>query len=124
MLLKKKQRNQQEINYSNIQTITIDELEQKVANKENFIALIASQTCYHCITFEPIANEVFQSKNKILYRLNITSMSEDEITRLRNYYPFTSTPTILSIKEGAVSTYIEGSQDESTFSSWVDNYSY
>lgn len=114
----------EEINYSNIQTITIDELEQKINNKDNFITIISSQTCYYCITFEPIANEVFKEKNKILYRLNITNMTQDETNRLREYYPFTSTPTILAIKEGAVSTLLEGLQDENSFSTWVDNNSY
>lgn len=108
-----------QIQYSNIKNITIDDFEIKIAEGENITALISSETCYFCVTFEPIANEVLKAQNQVAYRLDITSMSTEEVNRLRNYFAFTSTPTLLAIKNGAVAQATEGSLSTEEFTEWL-----
>ena len=112
-----------QIKYSNIENISIDDFEVKIAEGENITALISSETCYFCVTFEPIANDVLKEQNQVAYRLNITNMSTEEVNRLRNYYAFTSTPTLLSIKNGAVATATEGALSAEEFTEWLKNNS-
>ena len=50
-------------------------------------------------------------------------MSTEEVNSLRNYYAFTSTPTLLSIKNGAVATAIEGALSAEEFTEWLKNNS-
>lgn len=109
-----------EIEYSNIETITLAEFESKILEKEDFTVLIASSTCYPCITYEPIINEVYQEKNATIYRINISTLTENEITRFRTYYAFKLTPTIFTIKEGIAVAEKTGSSTKEELITWLD----
>ncbi len=110
-----------EIDYSNIKTITLAEFEKKILEKEDMTILIASTTCYPCITFEPIINEVFKKVDKTIYRINITALTEKENARFRTYYHYTSTPTIFTIKDGIVKAQSVGMLTEEELTTWVKN---
>ena len=53
-----------EIKYSNLETIAIDEFGVKVAEGENMLVLISSETCSFSITAEPVYNKVLLSEKK------------------------------------------------------------
>ncbi len=112
-----------EIKYSNLETISLDEFEAKVAEGEKMLALISSETCSFSITAEPVYNKVLLSEKKKMYRLDITLMNADETTRLRDFYPFTATPTVIAVKEGQVVSEVEGKLSDEEFRSWVKNNS-
>ena len=113
----------EEIKYSNIETITLSEFEKKILKKEDMIVLVASTTCYHSITFEPIINEVFKEKDAKIYRINIIAFNDKEEKRFREYYAFRSTPTIFTIENGYITSDIVGSMTKEEFKNWVnDNY--
>ena len=82
--------------------------------------LIASSTCYPCITFEPIINEVYKEKNSVIYRINISLLTENEINRFRTYYAFKVTPTIFTIKDGIVTSESTGVLSKDELISWID----
>lgn len=107
--------------YSNIQTITVKEFEEKAYNKENMFVMISSSTCYHCITFEPTVNKVFKSLNKTIYRIDVASTNQTEIDRFRTYYAFNVTPTIFVVKNGVVTNDTTGSIDEENLTKWVND---
>lgn len=109
-----------DIDYSNVINTTINDFEVKVAEGQDMLVLISSQTCYYCITFEPILNEVLVAKKDEAIRLNITRMSEAETKRLRTYYAFTSAPTLLVIKKGIVKAEASGYMNKEEFSKWYD----
>ncbi len=109
-----------DIKYENIETITLSDFEKKALNKEDMIVLVASTTCYSCITFEPVIDEVFNDLGKTIYRLNITSMSKDDVTRFRTYYAFKSTPTIFVIRDGIVVADVRGAMNEENLKRWLD----
>lgn len=113
--------NKDEIKYSNIETITLSTFEEKALKKEDMTVLIASTTCYHCITFEPIVNEVFKNADKKIYRIDIISLTDEEITRFRTYYSFTIAPTIFTIKNGIVTSEASGTMTKDELTTWVSN---
>lgn len=106
--------------YSNIINTNIDDFEVKVAEGKDMIVVISSDTCFYCVTFEPILNEVLVAKKGEAIRLNITNMNTKETDRLRNYYAFNAAPTLLYIENGEVVADFEGYMDKDTLSTWYD----
>ena len=88
--------------YEHIITIDLKKFETKAANKDEMIVLVASSSCGSCIQFEPDVEKVFAELNKNIYRIDIKSMTEEEINTFREYYAFTITPTIFVVKDGVV----------------------
>ena len=107
------------ITYPNIVNISLSEFEQKVLKKEKVNLLISKSTCSFCIEFEPVLNKVLDEQGKKVYRLNIYTMSKDEIDRFRGYYAFTKTPTIITIEDGILKSELVGSKNEETLKEWV-----
>jgi len=110
-----------ETEYTNIETISLTDFEKKAYNKENMVVLVASSTCYHCITYEPIINEVFKSLDRKIYRINITALTDDEVTRFRTYYAFQVTPTIFTIKDGIVTAESTGTMTNEELTNWLND---
>lgn len=111
----------EETEYSNIKTISLKELEDKLVNKENMSVLVASTNCYHCITFEPLLNEVFSENNKTIYRLNVINLSNEEMNRFRTYYSFTKTPTLFKVEDGYVTAELIGTATKEELTKWINN---
>ncbi len=107
--------------YSNLINTSIDDFEVKVAEGKKMLVLISSDTCYYCVTFEPILNEVLVSKKANAIRLNISNMNDLETKRLRSYYPFVAAPTLLFIVDGEVNADITGFMDKDSLITWYDN---
>lgn len=97
-----------DIDYTMIKTISLSDFEKKAYNKEDMMVLISSTSCYACIVFEPIMNTSLESLDKVVYRLNVSNMDEKERRQLRNYYGFTSTPTVFVVKDGVVTADLKG----------------
>ena len=106
--------------YEKLDNITLKAFEEKVLAKEDMLILIASNTCYHCATFEPIVNEVLQTRGKTIYRLDVAKLTSTEVDRFRTYYAFTVTPTIFYLKDGVVKAESTGSMTKEEFEKWVD----
>ena len=110
----------EEIEYSNIKTITLTEFERMILEKKEFTVLVASSTCYPCLTYEPIINEVYEERETTIYRINISMLTENEITRFRTYYAFKLTPTIFTIKDGIAAFEKTGSSTKEELIDWLD----
>ncbi len=108
-----------EIKYSNLKTITIDEFAVKIAEGEKMLVMISSETCSFSILAETDYNRVLSEEKRLMYRLDITAMTDEENSRLRNIYPYTATPTVLAVKDGSIVSEVEGTQTESEFRNWV-----
>ncbi len=110
----------EEIKYSNIETITLADFEKKVLEKEDMYVLISSTTCYACLTYEPVINETFEKLDKKVYRLDIVSLKQEEVTRFRTYYAFKKTPTIFTIKNGIATSETVGTMNQENLTKWVN----
>lgn len=109
----------EDIDYSNIQTLTLGEFEEKAYNKEDMIVIISSATCYTCLSFEPVLNEALQKQEKTIYRINITNFTTNEKERFRTYYAFRATPTMFKVKDGIVTADYMGRMTEEELSDWL-----
>lgn len=108
-------------NYKNIEDITLGQFEKKILTKEDMIVLVSSTTCYYCIEYEPIVDEVFKELDKTIYRINIISLTKEEETRFRTYYAYKKAPTIFTIKNGVVKKDIVGKKEKEELISWLNN---
>ena len=80
--------------------LKIDELREKIENKETFILLISQTTCSHCAEFKPRFKRVL-SKNKVTaYYIEKDLLSEDEEKELKTIANITGTPTTIFIVDG------------------------
>jgi len=106
--------------YEHIIRISLSEFEQKVLDKENMLILIASETCYACVTFEPIIEELFAELDKTIYEVDISQYSDDDISTFRTYYNFIKTPTIFYIEDGIVKTDVTSKMTKENLEIWLD----
>lgn len=107
--------------YEKIVMINVAEFEKKILNKEDIIVIVTEATCYFCLEYEPIVEEVLQEQEKTIYEIDITHLSTEEVTRFREYYAFTTMPTIFTVKDGVVKNELIGSQDKETLSEWLNS---
>ena len=105
--------------YKYIESITLGEFEKKVLTNEDMIVMVTSSTCLFCIEYEPIIDEVFKEQDGIIYRINITALTNEEIDRFRSYYAFKITPSIFTLKDGIVKQQLVGKQTKEVLTNWV-----
>ena len=103
-----------------IKEITLKQFENKIIKKENINVLVSSNTCYFCIQFEPIVEETLKDSGKTIYKVDVAKMSEEEVKQFREYYAFTITPTIFTVKDGIVTAEKLGSMDADTLTAWAN----
>lgn len=110
----------QKVEYSNIEEISLADFERKVFEKENMTILIASKSCYHCITFEPVVNEVCKDLDKNIYKIDIMELTDEENDIFRTYYAYKSAPTLFTIKDGVVKSDVTGTMTNENLKKWLN----
>ncbi len=108
-----------EEDYEHIETISLADLEKKIVDKEDMVVLIASTNCYYSAAYEPIVDEVFAENDKVAYRINVTTLSDDEAQRLASYYHVQHTPTIFSIKDGYITAELSRTTTKEDLDKWL-----
>lgn len=110
---------------SEVISITYDEYQNKISNKESFVLLLWQTGCGHCETFEPILNKVVDYYNIEVYSMNIGLLSDEQYSILKNKTFITGTPTTVVFKEGVTqSKKLIGSKDEQTIIDFLVRYDY
>lgn len=97
---------------SNLKNLSFSELNKKLDNKETFFFVIIQDGCQHCEKFVPVVEDVLNEYDLVGYKINITSLSEDDDDALFEMYGVNSTPTTIFIKDGkelSILQRIEGS---------------
>ena len=89
---------------SNVKTIKIDELREKINNKESFILVITQDGCAHCHAYLPTANKVGKQYNITFFNISQTNLSNEDATFLKNVANTSGTPTTVFIEEGEEKT--------------------
>ncbi len=80
--------------------IKMDELREKINNKESFILLISQTTCSHCAEYKPKFKKVL-AKNKVkAYYIEKDLLSEAEEGELKTIANISGTPTTVFIVNG------------------------
>lgn len=102
--------------YQGVVDLSMATLNEKIANKEDFIMVITQTTCSHCKAFLPILESVAKDYNVTFYDMNITNLQEDERNELSKIVNFTSTPTTIFFKNGeeeSTTTRLVGEKSQS-----------
>lgn len=90
--------------YSNVQKITVNELVQKINNKESFVLVLSQTGCSHCKQYLPELNRTLKEIQFTAYELNITDISIEEQTTLNKLINVSGTPTTVFYRDGVEST--------------------
>ncbi|HWO78309.1 MAG TPA: thioredoxin family protein [Bacillus sp. (in: firmicutes)] len=94
--------------YDNI--ILPDDLEEKLANKEDVTVYFFSPECVHCQATTPIIDPMTEDMGIDLVKYNILEFEQGW-----DDYAIEATPTIIHFKDGEEYKRITGAQDEKVF---------
>lgn len=105
-----------------IHDISLNEVVNKIEDKESFILYIKQTDCEHCKTFTPNFISVLSQNNIEAYSLNISNLSEDENTTYSELFDVEGTPTVLFFNDGNESLIrIEGEQTKAKIKSKIES---
>ncbi len=93
-------KNNKDEDNSNLVSITLSELEEKVENKETFILVITQKDCSHCAEYKPVLEKVLKDYNITAYELDEQEFTEEERGRLSAIATVSGTPNTVFITEG------------------------
>ena len=99
-----------------VTSISIDELKEKIDNKESFILVFTQDTCSHCKAYLPTLTKIGKEYNLTFYDLSTTNLSDEDKNYVRSIANYTGTPTTIFIENGEeknTTTRIEGNVSES-----------
>ena len=85
---------------SNVEKIDINQLKEKIDNKDSFILVITQDSCSHCKAFLPVINKIGRDYNITFYDISRTGLSEEDSTYLKNLANTSGTPTTVFIVDG------------------------
>ena len=104
-----------------IKDISLNEVVDKIDNKDSFILYIKQTDCEHCKSFTPNFISVLSQNNIKAYSLNISNLSEEENTTYSELFDVEGTPTVLFFDKGNESLIrIEGEQTKSKIKSKIE----
>lgn len=84
--------------------ISVDEIMEKIENKEDVLLLISQTTCTHCISYKPKLEEVANEHKVEIYYIDVDLLSEEESTELKSKVNYSSTPVTVFLKNGEETT--------------------
>lgn len=80
--------------------ISYDEFKEKIENKETFFVEIMQDSCSYCQLFTPKLEEVLTEYKITGYKLNISTMSEEEYNEFSLAFGKDGTPTTIFLTDG------------------------
>ena len=86
--------------YKNLISLSLDELEEKVANKDTFILVITQKDCAHCAEYKPILEKVLEDYDITAYEIDEQEFTEEERGRLQAIANVSGTPNTIFITNG------------------------
>lgn len=86
-------------------TISYEELNKKIENKETFALFIGRETCSACSLFKEVLNQNANNhKGVVFYYIDLDSVTDEEDAKLSTKYDSSRTPTTYIIIEGNTPT--------------------
>lgn len=86
--------------YSHIILIDYNTFMEKITQKESFILTVTQTTCSHCHEFKPILNKVMKENNLIAYELDLLTLTQEELNKVKDFINISGTPTTLFYENG------------------------
>lgn len=89
--------------------ISYSELQNKVANKENFVLFIGRNTCSACSMYKEILNSKFAKEHKdvTIYYIDMDKLADGESATFNSTYDYSVTPTTVVLTNGKVQSNLD-----------------
>lgn len=92
-------------NESKLIELNIEDIIEKVNNKESFVLCISQTTCSHCASYKPKLDKISKEYDIEIFYIDIDKYGEDGESELKKYISFDgSTPVTAFIKNGEETT--------------------
>lgn len=86
-----------------LKELSVNEIKNKISNKEDFILLISQSTCSHCISYIPKLEQLVKEKQTNIYYISVDLLSNKDRDEINNIIDYDGTPTTIF--------YIKGKED-------------
>jgi len=94
--------------------LDLDDVIEKVDNKETFVLLLSQTTCSHCMAYKPKLQEVANKYEIMVFYLEVDLLSDDEKKELKKYFSYEGTPTTIFVINGEEKTAANRINGEAT----------
>lgn len=84
--------------------INMQQLEEKINNKDTFILVMTQTGCVHCQSYLPTIKKVSREYGVTFYVLNRAKLSKEEYNRLKDIANISGTPATIFIVDGEEKT--------------------
>ena len=84
--------------------INMQQLEEKINNKDTFILVMTQTGCVHCQSYLPTIKKVSREYGVTFYVLNRAKLSKEEYNRLKDIANISVTPVTIFIVDGEEKT--------------------
>ena len=84
--------------------INMQQLEEKINNKDTFILVMTQTGCVHCQSYLPTIKKVSREYGVTFYVLNRAKLSKEEYNRLKDIANISGTPSTIFIVDGEEKT--------------------
>ena len=84
--------------------INMQQLEEKINNKDTFIIVMTQTGCIHCQSYLPTIKKVSREYGVTFYVLNRAKLSKEEYNRLNDIANISGTPSTIFIVDGEEKT--------------------
>lgn len=84
--------------------INMQQLEEKINNKDTFILVMTQTGCVHCQSYLPTIKKVSREYGVTFYVLNRAKLSKEEYNRLNDIANISGTPATIFIVDGEEKT--------------------
>ena len=109
-------------------SITLEEMKNKINNKDTFIVGFTQEKCKYCIEFNELFEEYRKNHNVVIYEVNLSKEDrepEDNLKIIHEHFPtFSTTPGIYYVKDGKVENSLTDNQkemNEDILDKWVQD---
>ena len=83
-----------------VKSLTINELREKIDNKDSFVLVITQDGCSHCQAYLPTIRGIANKYNVTFYDVSQTNLNDEDKTYLKNVANIDGTPTTVFIENG------------------------
>lgn len=86
--------------------LSVDELFEKIDNKETFVIVLGQETCSACSKYKETMQEVITKEKVEIFYLDLSKLDQEEYAKVYSKFVVVSTPTTAFIIDGVEeSTY-------------------
>lgn len=96
-------------------SVSYDELNEKLENKDTFILEVVQDGCHNCTSFTPKFEKVLDEYDLVAYTLNISIIDANDSDKFLKEYNVDGTPTVIFFKDGKETSTLKrlvGNKDE------------